>query len=57
VETYKINPNADPSEKYRNDFIGRIHKNNVIKVLFMIEKNELGSDEEEDETNDENKVY
>ena len=57
VEIYKINPNADPSEKYRNGFIGRIHKNNINKVVFVMEENELWSNKEEDETNNKNTVY
>ena len=39
-----------------NRFIGRIKKNNVFRILFVIEEPKTSSDKELDDYNDENRL-
>ena len=42
------------ADSYTYGFIGRIYKNNMFWILFMIEDAEISSDKEHEEYNDKN---
>ena len=42
------------AEYYMNGLIGRMQKNNIFRILFVIEEPETSSNEELDNYNDEN---